>query len=128
MLTLSGEKAEALALAKNTWEKAPNWPAARECYGLRLLELGHPENAAEILDSLIGSQNATERVQEAWRSAMQQILEKQFAANQLENAQKTARRILLYWDKDPVASSYSIRIQNAILEQEKAAQEAAQQD
>ncbi|NMA21778.1 MAG: hypothetical protein GX927_14485 [Lentisphaerae bacterium] len=128
LLTLSGEKAEALALAKNTWEKAPNWPAARECYGLRLLELGHPENAAEILDSLIGSQNATERVQEAWRSAMQQILEKQFAANQLENAQKTARRILLYWDKDPVASSYSIRIQNAILEQEKAAQEAAQQD
>jgi predicted Zn-dependent protease len=128
LLTLSGEEAEALAIAKNIWETASDWPAARECYGVRLLETGHPENAAEILDPLVVNQNATERVRENWRNAMRQILEKQFAAKQLENAQKTARRILLYWDKDPVASSYSIHIQNAILEQEKAEREANQQN
>lgn len=128
LLTLSGEKAEALAIAKNIWEAAPDWLAARECYGLRLLELGHSENAAEILDTLIVNRNATARVQDGWHKAMQQTLEKQFAANQLENAQKTTRRILLYREKDPMASSYSTRIQNALLEQEKAAREKAQQN
>jgi len=128
LLTLSGDKAEALTIAKSAWEAAPAWPSARECYGLRLLDMGNPENAADILDPLIVNRNATARVQEAWRNAMQQTLEKQFAANQFENAKKTARRILLYWDKDAAASSYSKRIQNAILEQEKAAREAAQQN
>ncbi len=128
LLASGGDKAEALAIAKSTWEAAPNWPAARECFGLRLLEMGRADAAMEILDPLIVNRNANARVQENWRTAMHQILEKQFAANQFDNAQKTVRRILLYWDKDPLASSYSTRIRDALLEREKANREAEQQN
>jgi thioredoxin-like negative regulator of GroEL len=125
-LAAAGDQAGALETAKKVWESTSNWPAARECYGLRLLEIGKPEAAVEVLDPLMVDRNATERTRENWRKAMHQNLAKQFEGKQFDQAQKTARRILLYWKNDSLAASYAARIRDALSEQEKAEREAAQ--
>lgn len=127
LLAINGEPAEALETARKVWQAAPNWPAARECYGLRLQETGQAEAAARILDPLMPNREVSERVRQGWRQAMLQNLEKQFKAKEFEAAQKTVRRILLYWENDSTAGTCLTRIQEALKEQEKAAQEAAQE-
>ncbi|MFA6930217.1 MAG: hypothetical protein WCT05_07810 [Lentisphaeria bacterium] len=127
LLAITGEKAQALAIAKTVWESAPNWPATRECYGLRLLENGKAGEAADTLDALMLDKSSTLRARKNWRAAMQKMLETQFAAAEYGAAQKTCRRLLLYFENDSIATSYSPRIQQALLEQGKKEQEAAKQ-
>ncbi len=125
LLSVAGEHSEALELAKKVWQSLPSWPAARECYGLRLQEMGNAEGAIEILDPLLIARDCSERVRSAWHQAMLQNLKKQFDAKEFELAQRSIRRILLYWDNDSVATAYLKRIQEALSEQEKAEDAAA---